>query len=264
MTASEGGDGAGDGAGGGWGEDLRVAALFLTRLPLAVAGAPAPGRLAGAARAFPVVGVGLGFAAGLVYAAAHSLGLPPGLAALAALAALILLTGALHEDALADLADGLGGGSGRDDKLEIMRDSRLGSYGAVALVLALLARLGALAAIAEPGAVMAALIAAGAVSRTAMVGLMHRLEPARRDGQGAAAGRPDDPGLYTALAIAAVVALVLVGLAAGLAALLAAGLGAAAIGALARRQIGGSTGDVLGAGQQAAEVLFLFAVVALS
>ena len=107
-------------------------------------------------------------------------------------------------------------------------------------------------------------MAAGAVSRAAMVGLMHRLEPARRDGQGAAAGRPDDPGLYTALAIAAVVALVLVGLAAGLAALLAAGLGAAAIGALARRQIGGSTGDVLGAGQQAAEVLFLFAVVALS
>lgn len=260
-------DGTGPSQGGGgsrWADDVRVAAAFLTRLPLA----PPPGTglasLAGAARAFPFVGLGIGLAAGLVYGLAAKLGLPPWPGAVLAVAAQVVLTGALHEDALADVADGFGGGAGREAKLEIMRDSRIGAYGVAALVLVLVARIAALAALAGAGPVLLALLGAGAASRAAVVGVMHWLIPARADGLGAGAGRPDRTGTMTAGAIALVVAVLVLGPAAGVVALLAAAAGAALVAALARRQIGGQTGDVLGATQQIAEICFLLAAVALA
>ena len=244
-----------------WLDDIRAAAAFLTRLPV---GGPADGGMAGLAAiawAFPVVGIAIGFAAGLVYAVADRIGVTPGLAAVFAIGAQVWLTGALHEDALGDVADGFGGGATPEAKLEIMRDSRIGVYGVAALALTLAARVFALAAIAEPVAVLGALIVAGAVSRGAMVAVMTRLAPARSDGLGAAAGRPTIERMSTALAIAAAVALLGAGLAAGINALIGAALGAGLIAWLARRQIGGQTGDVLGASQQAAEVLCLAALV---
>ncbi len=256
-------DGKARAPGGGWVDDLKVATAFLSRIPVSAGGAAAPGRLARAARAFPLVGAGLGLLGGLVYAIALGLGLTPTLAAVLALAALVWLTGALHEDALADVADGFGGGTERDEKLRIMRDSRVGSYGALALVVSFALRVAALSALAEPGTVTAALVAAGAASRATMAGLMQRLEPARTEGRAAEAGKPDDRAVALALAIAAVISVLGLGLRAGAGGFLAAGLGAAAVGYLARRQIGGHTGDVLGAGQQAAEILCLLTVVAL-
>ena len=113
------------------------------------------------------------------------------------------LTGGLHEDGLADLADGLGGGRTRAERLAIMRDPRLGSFGALALILAVLARILALAALAEPALVAAALIAAGAVSRAALPALMAALPAARADGLAAAAGRPHPLRAAAAIAIAA-------------------------------------------------------------
>lgn len=253
-----------DRPGGGWGEDIRVAAAFLTRLPLALDEVPPPGRLAGAARAFPVVGAAVGLVAGLAYGVAWGLGLPPFLAASAALAVQVTLTGALHEDALADLADGFGGGRDAKHALGIMRDSRLGTFGAVALFLSLAMRLGALATLAEPGAAVAALIAAGAVSRTGMGWVMARLAPVRRDGLGAAAGRPATADLYLATAIAGAVALLVPSLSVALAALAGAALGVVAVAALARRRIGGHTGDVLGTCQQAGEICFLLVAAAMA
>ena len=254
---------------GGWrarlaqgGADLRVASTFLTRLSMPVAANTGRGDLAVAAWAFPLVGLAVGLAGGLAFAAATCFGLTSWLAAITAVAVQLALTGALHEDAVADVADGFGGGADRDAKLAIMRDSRIGTYGVTALILALAARLGAMDALADPGPVVAALVVSGAVSRGGMVWLMRALPAAREDGLGHAAGVPARDAVVGATAIAGIIALIFAGIGGGLAALVGAGLGTLAIGALARRQIGGQTGDVLGAGQQVAEVLCLAALIA--
>ncbi|MBF0335337.1 MAG: adenosylcobinamide-GDP ribazoletransferase, partial [Alphaproteobacteria bacterium] len=125
--------------------DFHHAAVFLTRLPLPHLRDPAR-PLAACMWAFPLVGAVLGLTAGACFAGLASL-LPPLPAALVALALLVLATGGLHEDGLADLADGFGGGRDRDHRLEIMRDSRTGSYGALAVGFSLALRAAALAAL---------------------------------------------------------------------------------------------------------------------
>lgn len=252
-------DGQGD-----WIDDLRVVAAFLTRFPLGRRPEVAPGRLARAGWAFPVVGAGIGLCGGLVFAVAMWLGLSPWLAAVFAIAAQILATGALHEDAAADVADGFGGGGTREAKLTIMRDSRVGAFGVLALILLVAGRLAALAAITDPGAALAALIAAGALSRTLIVGVMRVLPPARGDGLGAAAGRPDQRGVALAFVLAMAVAWLALGLGESLVVLVVAALGAGVLAGLAKRQIGGQTGDVLGACQQIAELLTLTAIAAMA
>jgi adenosylcobinamide-GDP ribazoletransferase len=247
---------------GGWWRDLQVAAAFLTRLPIRAddpAGWPA---LAHAARCFPLVGLGIGLVGGLVYAIGIELMLPPLPAALLAVAAVVFLTGALHEDGLADTVDGFGGGSDRDHKLRIMRDSRIGTYGVIALVLALGAQIAALSAMAESGDVAAALMLCHAVSRALLVATMHLEPPARSDGLAVSAGRPSQPTTLWALGIGGIVALIF----AGFDGIVASAIGAGVtwvIARLARQQIGGITGDVLGAVQQAAVVAMLLTLVAL-
>src|SRR5260221_13885986 len=139
----------------GWLADLQVALGFLTRLPVR-----ARGSLGNAAWTFPLVGLVVGAVAALVFAVARALSLPHEIGSILAVAATIALTGALHEDGPADTADGFGGGVERWQRLAIMRDSRIGSYGVIALVLGLLLRVSALAALPGPGRVAAALIAA--------------------------------------------------------------------------------------------------------
>ncbi len=247
----------------GWLDDLRLAAAFLTRLAPPPGGDAGARPLARAARAFPLVGAGLGLGAGAVYWAAAGLGLPPTLGAVCAVAALVWATGALHEDGLGDTADAFGGGGGRDDKLAIMRDSRTGAFGVVALTLSLVARIAALAALAAPGPVVVALVAAGALSRAALPALMLALPPARTDGLAAGAGAPERDDVVLGLGLAGLIALVPLGVVAAAAALVAGGLAALAVARLARRHVGGVTGDVLGAAQQAVEIAVLFALAAL-
>ena len=139
--------------------DLAVMLAFATRLPLAHVAGVAQGDIARASWAMPVAGAAVGAAAALAYALAIRLGLPPSVAAALTIAAGMALTGAMHEDGLADTADALGGND-RARKLEIMHDSRLGTFGACALVLSILLRWAALASIAEAGGVALALIAA--------------------------------------------------------------------------------------------------------
>ncbi|MDZ7905514.1 MAG: adenosylcobinamide-GDP ribazoletransferase [Cypionkella sp.] len=129
--------------------DLQLALMLLTRLPaghLAQAGDPPP--LARAVWAYPIVGALVGAMGAGVLVGAATLGLAPSIAATLALAVCILATGGLHEDGLADVADGFGGGQDRARKLEIMRDSRIGSYGTLALILSLALRVQILAAFA--------------------------------------------------------------------------------------------------------------------
>jgi adenosylcobinamide-GDP ribazoletransferase len=185
------------------------------------------------------------------------------LAAVLAVAAQVLLTGGLHEDGLADVADGFGGGRSRADKLRIMRDPRLGSFGALALVLALLARIAALIALAGPALAGAALVAAGAVSRAGLPAIMASLPPARDDGLAAGAGRPHPLRAAAAAAIGALLAFALLPPGAAAGGLIGAAGALLLIAHLARRQLGGYTGDVLGAAQQLAEIGFLLGALAL-
>jgi adenosylcobinamide-GDP ribazoletransferase len=183
-------------------------------------------------------------------------------AALLGLVAAGFVTGALHEDGLADTADGFGGGRDRDEKLAIMRDSRQGSYGIIALILTIGLRAAALYTIAEPVEGALALIAAHAASRAALAPALYLLRPAREDGLGATAGRPSLATTLVAVAIGAVVALGALGPVRGGIALILTAAAVAGTAMLARRQIGGYTGDVLGAFEQVGEIVMLLAAAA--
>jgi adenosylcobinamide-GDP ribazoletransferase len=247
----------------GWWDDLVAAGRFLTRLPLAGLSSAHTGLLARSMRAFPVVGIVVGLAGWAAFAIAAGIGLPSTAAALLAIAATVLVTGALHEDGLADTADGLGGGEGRAGKLAIMRDSRSGAYGVLALVFSVTLRAAALTVLTTPR-VGAALVAAHAVSRAGLPILMRWLDPARDDGLGASAGQPDDSAIGWCLGIAIVVAVLCVGFGPGLIAVIVAAAAMAGLAGLAQRQIGGYTGDVLGAAQQIGEIAMLLTAAAFA
>jgi adenosylcobinamide-GDP ribazoletransferase len=234
----------------------KVALAFLTRLPVGHRHGGV-GDLAASVVLFPLVGALVGLAGALAFGVAIRLALPTWPAAVSALVVTIALTGALHEDGLADVADGLGGRT-RQDRLRIMRDPQIGSFGAMALVLALLARASAIAALAAPLVVGAVLIAVGSVSRALLPALMTALSPARTDGLAATAGRPHPARVAAGMAVATLLSLLLLSPAVALTGLVGAMIGAAAVGAWARWRLGGVTGDVLGAAQQLAEIGFLF------
>jgi adenosylcobinamide-GDP ribazoletransferase len=248
-----------------WRDEFFAAFTFLTRLPLGVTRADADAALpslAEASWAFPLVGVVIGAIGGIAYAIAVAFGLPALAAALIAIATTALITGALHEDGLADTADGFGGGATREAKLDIMRDSRIGTFGVIALIVSMGLRTIAIADTGTRWHVFFALIAAHALSRAVLPAALAQLHPAREDGLGASAGRPEQNQVLMALAIALAIAVVTIGLRAGLSAAIVAALIAIAIGWLARRQIGGQTGDVLGAIEQGAETAALLAIAA--
>lgn len=242
-------------------DDFAAATALLTRLPVGVTNA-AEGAIAAAGWAFPLVGAGIGAVCALAFFAAESLGCSDAVAALIALAAGLALTGAFHEDGLADTADGFGGGAGREEKLQIMRDSRQGTFGVVAVVLSIGLRAAALATIGDPIHVGLALIATHAASRGALPPLMRLLAPARSDGLGATAGRPSLAIAIIAAVLGGGIALALLGPRTGAVALAAAGIALALAAILARRQIGGYTGDVLGFFQQIGEIVILLVAAA--
>jgi len=252
--------------------DTLACGRFYTRLPLPVLpfehdphGIERFGR---AIRMLPVAGAIVGCFGALALLFALALRLPALLAATAAVAVLVRTTGGLHEDGLADTADGFGGASERDDKLAIMKDSRIGAHGTMALMLATIARIAAIAALADrtgPWGAAAAIVAAAALSRVAGLIPLAVLPAARPDGAAHAAGAPQRSALITAAGISAVMALVLAGPTVGwTAALFGCALAAGAglyIAHLAHRHLDGHTGDVAGAAQQLAEIAFLAALL---
>ncbi len=241
--------------------DIAACLAFLTRIPIGVAGLDSGRELARSAWAFAVVGALVGGIGAVVYAIA--LGIGPLVAATLSVAAMVAATGALHEDGLADTVDGFGGGRDRAAKLRIMRDSHLGAFGAAALILILMLRIAVIAALADPEAVASVLVAAAAASRAWMVVIMAGLAPARGDGLGASSGAPGAlttvSGVLISLAVAFAVAPAAV--AAGI--VVAVAVAGGFVAWLARRHIGGHTGDVLGASQQVTEVAALVVAAAL-
>ncbi|MBR0710477.1 adenosylcobinamide-GDP ribazoletransferase [Bradyrhizobium liaoningense] len=242
--------------------DLRMAASFVTILPVASSKPAADGAVARATWALPIAGLLVGLAGAFIYKVAIRLGLTPSLAALLALATTTLITGALHEDGLADTADGLGGGRTRERKLEIMRDSRIGAYGVCALILSFGLRWSALAAIANPLAVTFALCAAHAAARAGVPAFMSLVPPARPDGLSASAGAPPGRSVAVAFAVGTLVLALALGPGKALVGLILLSLAGLTLARLAIRQIGGQTGDILGAFEQIGEILILLVAAA--
>ena len=190
--------------------DIRQALALLTRLPVQ---AGPDDRGGAAAWAYPLAGLVVGGIAALAGLLALLLGLPNAIAALICVAIPPLLTGALHEDGLADTADGLWGGWSREKRLEIMKDSHIGTYGVLALILSIAARWGALWLLFDigAGAAAASLVAAAALSRATMPSLMASLPHARASGLSHSVGTASRATAALAWAIAAVLALFLTG-----------------------------------------------------
>jgi adenosylcobinamide-GDP ribazoletransferase len=244
-----------------WIDDLRLATALLTRVPMPHPDGAMPAGLARAQRAFPLVGAIIGLLVGLVDLSLLKMGIPPLAAAALALGASAALTGALHEDGLADVGDGFGGGRDRAAKLAIMRDSRLGTYGAIALLVGFSTRLFSLASL-PAAAVVSSLVVAHALARAAIPVVAVSLPFARDDGLGKSAGRPEPASAVTAVVVAVAIALLCLPVKAALLAVIVTAVAAAAVAVLAWRQIGGGTGDVFGAVHQVAEAAVLVMLAA--
>ena len=244
-----------------WLDDFKTAVAFLTRLPMPHPDGAMPQNFVRAHRMFPVVGALIGVAVGLICLGLRYLGVPDLAAAALALGASAILTGALHEDGLADIADGFGGGRDRAAKLEIMRDSRLGTYGALILLVSFAAKSSALAAIPD-GYVVPALIAAHALARGILPFMSLNLPYARNDGLARNAGQPDLSTAGFAIIFALLLALLSLSWSNALLSALAAALSGLGIAWLAQRQIGGQTGDVLGGAEQVGETAILVLLAA--
>jgi len=243
-------------------DDLIMGIRFFSRLPTGDRPHERP-ELNRIAMALPFAGLVIGVPPAAILLGVSLLGLPKMFAAGLAVAAFVLITGAMAEDAIADAADGLFGGSTPERRLAIMKDSRHGTYGVAALCLSLLLRVSALAAIAAIQPFSAAFIwlAAMVLARSGALWLTVALPPARPDGISAAVGRVSRPAFFMGAIFALILAMILGAPGAGLAGyLLAVALAAATawgVTLLSRRLVGGQTGDLIGALQALIEIVAL-------
>jgi len=242
--------------------DLRIGISLCTRLPIGPATSLGDGDVARASWTFPIAGILVALAGALAYWLAIRLNVAPIPAAALALAATMALTGAVHEDGLADSFDGLGGKT-REQKLEIMRDSRIGTFGTLALVVTLLLRWSTIADIAEPRYVVVALISAHVAARAGMSVFMYLVPLARSDGLSSGAGRPPGQSVAAALAIGIFCLLFCFGAKGAMISLLLLAFAGIITARIAIKQIGGQTGDVLGAFEQVAEAIILLIAASL-
>ena len=242
--------------------DLLIAFHLLTRLPLPGADWSSQSRPhARAAWAYPLVGIVIGGIAALTAWIALWLGLSVPLASLIALGTMIITTGAMHEDGLADCADGFWGGWEIGRRLEIMKDSQIGTYGVLALLVILGAKWLALCQILNSAPIWT-LIIAPVASRALMVPVMELLPHARDSGLSRSTGQPGQAAVWGALAIG-LLALFSLGMAIGLALIAVASGSTIVLSILAKRKIGGQTGDVLGAVQSLGDTVLLITLSAV-
>ena len=239
---------------------LWLATVLLTRFPLPHLPQSAFAQGPRAVWAYPLVGVLVGGLGALTGQIALWLGMPAFGAASIALGLMMLVTGAMHEDGLADTFDGFWGGFTPERRLEIMRDSQIGTYGVLTLIVVCVAKISALAVLL--GGAGLAVIAAAALSRAMMPALMHALPHARSDGLSHSVGRPPLTTTMIGLGIAAVITVICLGVTA-IAAFIATVACTLAIALLAKRKIRGQTGDVLGATQYLSETAILLICAAL-
>jgi adenosylcobinamide-GDP ribazoletransferase len=241
-----------------WLQAFKEQASFFTGFKLSVGAPRWP--LADVLPVLPFIGAAVGLAAGLVFAVVRSLAGPGWLAGVLAVGAAILITRALHEDGLADTADGLGPHALEPaQRLEIMRDSRNGTFGVLALALSVLIKVACLAQFGGATALVV-LIGAHALSRAVLAWPLLAFSPVHSDGLGAQAGKPTDNDVWLTIALGFALAFLLL-LGKGFFVAILAPVAAIAVVWGASRwiadRIGGYTGDTLGAVQQKAEIAFL-------
>lgn len=244
-----------------WLQQFFLSLTFLTRLTAPRRHDPASLSLAQCAWSFPLVGMLVGMASAIIYLICLLLGISPLVAGLLTLLFQFTLTGGLHEDGLADTADALGG-QGREQKLAIMKDSRIGSYGVMALVLFIGLKAQSMAGFVQYSYALFGFMGAAALSRAAMAALMHILPAARDDGLAAQAGRPGRVQAVVALAIGVAPLLGLGDMYALVMCLCVATFTLVLAGDYARRVYGGVTGDILGAVQVVMETFLLVTLAA--
>jgi adenosylcobinamide-GDP ribazoletransferase len=244
-----------------WIEDIRNAIAFLTRIPMPHPDGAVPRHFSRCCRVFPLVGAAIGSAVAAVDLGLLAIGLPGLAAAALALGASASVTGALHEDGLADVADGFGGGRDKAAKLEIMRDSRLGTYGALILLVSFAAKAASLAALARAD-VVPGLIAAHALARAPLAAMAAAMPYARPDGLASAAGRPTGTTAAISVVLGLIIAFVALPWAKAAAAACVVAIGSLCLAVLAIRQVGGQTGDVLGGTEQINETAVLLLLAA--
>ena len=231
--------------------ELQLAFMLLTRLPAGTLTSQLP-ELAHARWAFPIVGCIVGGIIAVSYIILSLLLLPSFAAAILAITAGLFSTGAIHEDGLADCADGFGGGQNREKKLAIMRDSAIGSYGTLSLIIIMGLRISLLSMLPAKLEIVTPIIICAVISRYAMVGYLCLLPAARQDGLGnQASGNQASGDNISALILAGLIALPAFVIGAfGLIYVIIAIVSVALIwGVIAKYQLGGQTGDVCGAGQ---------------
>ena len=239
-------------------DGLRAAITFLTRVPVGDCDAD----VAAAPPWFPFVGALVGALVGLVFVGAWPL-VAPALAAVLAVATGALVTGAFHYDGLADMADAFGGGWSPAQRLEILKDSRHGTYGVMAIVLVVVAQVIALATL-GPAQGFAALVAAHTLGRAGAVVLMMSLPIARPDGLGADyTERLRRGNAIGGIVVGALLATIAMGWWV-MPAIAAVAVTTVAVGVLAHRKIGGIVGDVLGAAEQMGETVVLIVAAAVT
>lgn len=221
------------------------------------------GDLSRAAWAFPLVGLIVGAIGGAALYGAAYLNVHPLACAFVGLAVMALVTGGLHEDGLADVADGFGGGN-KTRVLEIMRDSRIGSFGVLALVFGIGIRASALSGVPGPGLAWLTLIAAAVFSRAVLPIIMATMESARTDGLSRGAGRPTITVALIALGLGLIALFAILPMKLAFIAIMLAIPLAGLIVLWAYRRLGGQTGDVLGAVQQVVEIAVIIAATGWS
>ena len=247
-----------------WMLDFIIAGVFLTRLPFNTKRKFQTQDLAHSSRCFPLIGLLVGAISGAVFILAAKINLNPLTSAFLAITVGAFVTGALHEDGLADVIDGFGGGNSKKDKLRIMRDSHIGTYGMLALVLNVGLRISVLSELPGPWVTAETLVGTAVLSRSLLPGMMHLTPCARTDGLAAGAGRPSFRNAVIAFCIGCVITWPLFGGWITIVAFVCAVISALVMAFIAHRQIGGYTGDVLGATQQISEVVILMTVGVLN
>lgn len=210
----------------------------------------------------PLVGVLVALIAAFPAVLLSTIGAPPLLVAFVAVATSVYLTRGLHEDGLADFADGLGGGWTRERRLEIMKDSQIGTFGTLALVLSIGMRVAVIAALLGWGAAAAvsALVASAGLSRVGLPAILYALPPARADGLSHGAGRPSLRSVGMALVLGVVVLFAICPWPNAIVALLGGMAGFAVVRWMAATALGGQTGDVAGTAQQVIETIVLISL----
>ncbi|KUJ79973.1 adenosylcobinamide-GDP ribazoletransferase [Ruegeria profundi] len=240
--------------------DIPLSLVLLTRLPVPRLPENSFIRQAEATWAFPLVGLAVGLLANAAAWFALALNLPAPVSAIFLIAVLVLTTGAMHEDGLADTADGLWGGFTAERRLEIMKDSHIGTYGVLALIFSQTLRIMLVTTLLASGG-FSTILAACITSRAVLPFLMAALPNARTSGLSHSVGAPRAGTVALGLGLAVLCVALLMGAAAALP-MLVVGLAIGFFAQVARSKIGGQTGDILGASQQLAELAFLTVAVA--